>query len=335
MTTGAEGSGNVHSLFNRQHPLESLSRFASNLACCWEAGIAIDKSLETTLKTLSSVPDYSDLAADALDRCKSGAPVWRSLSAFESHLPSFFVPVIRYGEENGRLGEALHYLESHCQIMAEPLKQTRNMWQIALTILVLGFGLNVVTRLLLAPSISVLVETAISVGIAVLAYRSRNMPIVRQVVSRLRLAIPVFGEVEKNLSLSRFFHVLNLIYSTADKERVENMLNSAGEAIDNVVLRQDLLQTVEVVHQGGDLGAAFARPAYLTESQKSVIVAAEFAGSLEEAFVQIADHTAADAEGRIVEIGVFYYRVFVPLAALGIVGMIVSLVSTVVSALAR
>lgn len=147
----------------------------------------------------------------------------------------------------------------------------------------------------------------------------------------MRLSFPTFGHVEKLLSINRFFHVLNLMYVTGGNKRVEDMLEAAGKAVSNVVLRADLMQTVAVIKSGGDLGSAFSKPAWLDAQHKSTIAAGEHSGSLEKTFQQIAQQTDAEAKFAVDAIGQIYYRVFIPLAALSIVSMIVVVVRTLTS----
>ena len=82
------------------------------------------------------------------------------------------------------------------------------------------------------------------------------------------LALPWIGTIVRDLSVNRFFHAMNMLYSTGGI-RVEAMIRQAAACVDNHVARADFLRAAEVIESGGTIAAAFAVPVMIPKEYKS------------------------------------------------------------------
>jgi type IV pilus assembly protein PilC len=319
--------------FVRKIPLERVSVFAGNLATCLSAGIAIPKALRTGARTFSR-GDLKDLIEDAADRVEAGMEFAEALEPIEPRLPAYFLPVVRCGEQSGLLDEALRYLERHCAMLAEPARKLRNTWLCPLVIFVIGWVVGLIARLFFASPIDFLGFLVRSVftygGIVILLLFVYSTPQGRVFLDRIKLSIPLFGPVERDTAINRFFHVLNLLYSTGGM-RVEAMIELAAATVANSVVRRDLLRSAEVIEKGGSISDAFAKPEMVADEHKAIIQVGEESGSLEAAFDTVSRVTAEAVDWRLTVFKQLFYRLFMPPIVLSIVITLASLVRTLMS----
>lgn len=319
-------------LFVRKIPLRLVSVFSGNLATCLSAGVAIPTALRTAGRTFSNV-ELKTLIEDAADRTEKGTAFSEAIEPLRRRLPKYFLPAVQCGEQSGRLDETLRYLERHCAMLAEPERKIRNTWLVPLVIFALGWIVGLIVRFLFSPASALLAYVVRAVftygGIVVLGLFLYSTPQGRLLVDRVKLQIPLFGRVSRDLAINRFFHVFNLLYATGGK-RVEEMIEMACQTVANAAVRRDLMAAATVITEGGSISDGFAKPEMIEQEHKEMIMVGEEAGRLEEAFDRISQATAEAVEHRLNIFNQLFYRIFMPLMMLSLVITIVSLVRVLV-----
>ncbi len=315
----------------RRIPLEELSRFAGNLATCLVAGINVPESLRTSTR-LSPGALLSRIAHAGAERAESGEELSDALEPDARHFPPFFIPVIRCGERTGRLDEALRYLERHCLLLVRPTRAMRNVWLYPLVIVVFGSIVKMSAYVVLAPvtlTLAYVARTAITYGtVALVLWFFLAVPWARLILDRVKLLLPVIGQVERELAVNRFFHAFNMLYSTGGM-RVEAMIKLALQAVGNSVVRDDLSRAVRVIQSGGTVTEAFSAPDTLTHDQRRTIAAGEQGGKLEEAFATISRATAESVEHRLKTFNEIALRMVALVVVFSIAGTLMFLMFTV------
>ena len=226
-------------------PLERLSLLCHNVATCLSAGLGVPASLRASVRSSSAGP-LRGIVEAAAESTASGTELSEALEPNRDRFPRFFVPVIRCGEQSGRLDEAFRYLAQHCHLMARPSSLARNIWLLPLAILV-GFSLvGLVITAVVAPIWVALAHAGQELGryavLAAVVAVVLFVPEVRAVVDRVKLAIPVVGAIERDLAVNRFFHALHLVYATGGM-RVEAMIRLAMMSVAStaIIPMQDVL----------------------------------------------------------------------------------------------
>jgi type II secretory pathway component PulF len=314
----------------RRVPLEQVSRFAGNLATCLEAGMGVPQSLRTSTGASTAVlPNIAQAAAEGV---ASGDELSDALEPYADRFPPFFIPVIRCGERVGRLDEALRYLERHCMLLVGPTRAMRNTWLYPLVIVVFGSIFKLAAYAVLAPlaqTLAYLGRTAVAYGIvAAVLWFFLAAPQAKLILDHAKLLLPIIGQVERELALNRFFHSLNMLYSTGGM-RVEAMIKLAARAVGNIVVRDDLLRAARVIEAGGSITDAFAAPKTLTEDQRATVAAGDEAGKLEEAFATISRQTGESVQHRLRTFNEVSLRIVAFVVVFSIAGTLMSLIMTV------
>ena len=285
-------------------PYKKLASFSFDLATCAESSADMVRGLELCLKPMRDTA-IGQRWSGAVEAVRGGSSLADALSPAEPLLPPFFLPVIRAGEQSGRLGEALRFLERHCSLLAGPALALRNVWLFPVVILSCGSVMQFLLHLMMGSvgqAFSILfremlgwLQLAIMVAIVLLTP-------VRYFFDQLRLSLPFIGPLEREIALHRFFRVLALVYCVGE-HRVEQMVRTAAQTVSNHAARVELLKAAKAIEQQATIPEAFGRVTLLTPQEQSAIEVAEMSGVLEEAFDRISNETGECmiAKLRIVE----------------------------------
>jgi type II secretory pathway component PulF len=284
-------------LFPAKISLEKLTVFCGNLATCLAAGLDVPTSLRTGQAAGNAT--LRRVAERAARETAKGASLADALESSSDCFPAFFVPVIRCGEQSGRIDETLRYLERHCRLLAGPARSMRNTWLMPLCIMLAGSAVCAIGYALLAPlaaTVNYVVRTLTFYSLLAAAiWCILYLPAVRPIVDGLRLVIPGVGQAERDLAINRFFHAMSLLYSTGGL-RVERMIRLAADSAGNAVLRVRYLPAAAVIEAGGTISEAFRAVSGLPADYTALVVAGEEAGKLETAFDTVSRRAGEAAE---------------------------------------
>lgn len=313
--------------FGRKITLEQLSLFSGNLATCISAGLDIPSSLATCRRSSPS-PLLREILTAAASQTTQGMTLFDALKPHKPCFPAFFLPVVRCGEESGHLDGALRYLESHCRLLAGPIRTMRNTWLVPLCLMLGGTAISIAAYLLLAPraiAIQFIVDsvrfyTVVAIAIWAVFY----VPPCRTLADYARLALPVIGPAERELTMNRFFHAMNLLYSTGGR-RVEGMIRLAADSAENSALHTDFLRAAEAIESGRTIGDAFAAVSSLPFPYKTVIVAGDEAGKLEDAFGEICRESGESVLTLLAGFQSVFFRIVALTVILSVTGTFYSL----------
>lgn len=301
----------VSSLLGPKLTLEQLSHFSGNLATCIAAGLDIPKSLSTCGRTSPS-PTLRDIVTAAAKQTAQGMKLFDALTPFAACFPSFFLPAVRCGEESGHLDQTLRYLESHCRLLVGPARTMRDMWFVPLCLTLAGTTFCTVAYCLMAPwgmTVDFIIDwLKFYAGIAIVVAAVIYIPPLRDLADNLRLAVPVIGPAERELAVNRFFHAMNLLYTTGGR-RVEEMIRLAADSAGNIALRADFLRAAAVIESGGTIGDAFSAVARLPLHYKAAVVAGDEAGKLEDALDSICRQSGELAISLLAGFQQLYFRI--------------------------
>lgn len=276
-------------------PYEALSRFCSSLATCLEAGVGMDRSVESSVSMLAPtrLAAFTDGMTQAV---QTGTPLSEAMSVAERALPAFFLPMLQAGEETGRLDDALRYLEHHCLLLAGPARALRNLWLAPLIIAIAGTAIQLAIYFSYAPwsvSFAFLFACLRSYALlAIIAWISVSSP-VRPLLDRIAVVLPGFRFIAREIANNRFFHAMSMLYAAAG-HGVDEMIRLSAKTVRNRTLYADFLLVAAGIERRESIPAAFEQSKYLPRDAKDWIESGDLAGTLERCFERISKE-AADA----------------------------------------
>ena len=299
-----------HNLLARPIPLERLAQFCMNLGVCLRAGMDVPASLKTC--TRSSVDsELGQIIERAAERTAAGMSLADALEDERQRFPAFFLPVLRCGEQSGREEETLAYLERHCRLLVEPARAMRNTWLAPLAIMLVGTAVCAAAHLMLASlgdALAYLAQAAKFYGtVAAILAIFVWVPQAKWIADALKLLLPAIGQAERELAMSRFFHAMNLLYSTGG-QGVERMIRLAAESADNSILRWDYLRAAAAIERGDTISEAFSVPRTIPADVKAMIDVGDEAGKLEDAFDAVSRTLDESVRRRLLVFQQFFFR---------------------------
>ena len=280
---------------------DRLARFAGNLAIGVDSAVSMPKALSMALRSLRGMATESRLN-EPVRQVKRGATVADALDAAQGLFPPFVIASIRAGEETGRLGEALRFVERHCDMLAGPAKALRNTWFIPLCLFLAGDIVCISIAWTLGSAQEALsfawgslwgwARFTTLVGILLL-------PALRPWLDRARLAVPFLGRVERDIARHRFFRIMSLLWGVSGAP-VDEVIKLAAGTVPNRAAREDLMRAATGIRRKMTVAEAFELPqTVLDQDEQNWIAGGELAGTLEETFDRLADTSAESLETQL------------------------------------
>jgi len=315
------------SIISPKITLGQLSLFSGNLATCVAAGLDIPKSLDTCQRSSPS-PMLREILRLAAKRTAGGLALFAALEPHKDCFPAFFLPVLRCGEESGHLDRTLRYLEGHCRLLVGPARTMRNTWLVPLCLMLGGTAISVVAYWVLAPwaiAVGFTVDSLKFFAVAgVAVWAVFHVRPCRALAEYARLFLPVIGPAERELTMNRFFHAMNLLYSAGGR-RVEEMIRLAADSAENSVLRADFLRASDAIESGGTIGEAFSAVEHIPFHYKTTIAAGDVAGKLETAFDMICRESGELVVSLLAGFQSLFFRIVALAVMLSVIGTIYEL----------
>lgn len=303
---------------------QKLARWSHNLAMGLGAGIDLRQAVRTSSGELLTSFSEFHLVVDEIDR---GSPLSEALLPVAHRLPSFFLPVIRCGEQTGRLEETLLFLARHCEQLDRPQQALRELWLAPLAVYFGGQCLVFVAQFFLGTwrglgfATEQLIVSIGSAAALVLLWRFTPLPLL---LDQVRLWIPGLADCERELAISRFLHVLSL-FENAGGQRVEQMWRRACEAVSNEWLRRDLLRAGHPWQPGRTLTDTLRSASPFRPLECDELQIGEESGLLAEVAERVAKRTEETAIARLHMIAAIVHRITFGLILFSVVQVVVSL----------
>jgi type II secretory pathway component PulF len=133
------------------------------------------------------------------------------------------------------------------------------------------------------------------------------VPQLKLMLEALKLLLPAVGQAERELAMSRFFHAMNLLYSTGGQP-VERMIRLSADSADNFILRWDYLRAATAIERGETIGEAFAAPRTIPDDIKHMVATAEEAGKLGDAFDSVSRSLDDSVQHRLLAFQQLFLR---------------------------
>jgi type IV pilus assembly protein PilC len=184
-------------------------------------------------------------ARRAAEEVEQGNPISDGLARSNQSFPHFVIPVIRAGEQSGRLAEAFALIHEHGRRLQPTLKLVRNTWLYPLVCIVFGwvaragllvaFGFGAVAWLFVRDLFLSLTPTVLIVW---LLMRTRWS---RVIIDHCLLQLPLVRDTIIRFSVALFFATLRLGYDAGGLS-VLSAFDLALDTVRNSAVRKDLFK---------------------------------------------------------------------------------------------
>ena len=307
--------------------LKQLEEFSYSMAKCLSSGIGVAKSLE--LSGLSSESkSLRRCVRQAIGHVNEGATLSGALGTCKKIWPHFFVPVIRCGEESGRIVEAFNYLCDYCRKLIPAAEIVRKTWLYPVVLIIFGWsvrcGLYLVFDSVQRAGMFFL-DTFVKFGVVVAVVAVfLQLDIVKTVVDLIQLQLPFIREAMVDFSTDLFFRTFNLMYRTGGIHMAK-MVEMASQTLGNSVVRKDFMRSYNKLLAGGSVQDGFAGSKLLKDVYKKEIAVGSLSGELDRSLDTITRISSQTLTFRLTIFTNIFCRIISYTVAMGIVATILAL----------
>lgn len=291
--------------------LKEVLNFAFHLSTLLDAGVP----LVTALRELAQDEEKANIKKvvdDIRFRVESGSSLKDALSAHTGSFSKLFTAIVGAGENTGKLSGSLKELAAllSWQIeLAGKVKEAATYPIILFTVMVgvvtllvvkmiptfepifkdMGVDLPLPTQIVLGVSHAVRQQWYIIIGAVILSvffYKFYNStPSGKYQIDSVKLKLPLFGDLLRKVSLSRFCHTFAL--GLRSGVNILTALDFAAEVVGNSRLRRSVLKARDSVNVGEKIGASFKESGEFPPLVVRMISVGEQSGSLTQTLEKV------------------------------------------------
>lgn len=286
--------------------------FSRQLATLFEAQIPIVESLRTVTSETSNVT-FREAAAQILDDVSGGIALSNALARHPSIFSSFYIQLVRSGEESGKLQEVFSYIADYTERSYYLTTKARNALMYPAFVTVTFFGVIVVMLVAVVPrllgifeetgqaipwytqailGLSIFLRTfGLFILIALVAgafflWRWAQREIGRSYFHRLQISLPILGAIFQKLYMARFADNLHTLIIGGIP--IIRALAISGDVVGNMVYQRAINNAAESVKGGGSISDAFEKNSDIPPLVTQMIRIGEASGKLDFILAKIA-----------------------------------------------
>jgi general secretion pathway protein F len=332
-----------------------LARFIKEMATLLKADLPIDQIMKIMLSQSLPAPMRA-VATGVSASLSEGLPLSEGLANHANALPAYSVSLIRAGEARGNLAEAMHEVSTLLERQLLLRNKVRSALIYPALMAATATAVFAIVVMYLVPSLMPLFRDAgvsppmaltIADGIATSIAKNWQFvliaficamvggrgllksPAVRTLLDHVRLAIPVFGPVNRNASFAIFARTLGTLLRSG--VAVVPALKATADTASNSVLASSLRTVSERVHEGEQLSAALEKTGQMPALAVRFVSVGESASRLDHMLLQLADVLENETELKIDRAMVLLTPVLTITIGVLVGGLILSVMQAILS----
>ena len=311
------------SLFKGKVKLKDITNFTRQLSDLLESGLTIVKALDV-LHQQTENRRLKEIILDIRDYCMDGNPLSSALSRHSRIFSNLFTSMVASGEAGGALGIMLMRIADFNDRQLEIETKVRSALAYPILMSIVGFITILVLLTFVIPKMMTLfgdlgqnlpLPTLILIRInrilthywwmviAVIAsifflisrvYRTKEG---RISFDRIKLNIPIIGNLTKKIEIARFARTLATLLNNGVP--ILEALRIVGETIDNAVIKEEIRKAASAVKEGSNVAGGFAKSKIMPVLVINMMAVGEEGGQLEKALFKVAQGYERESDSAI------------------------------------
>jgi len=289
-----------------------LINFCFHLEQLVGAGVPLVESLIDLRDSIES-PRFREILSGVIESIQGGERLSQALGQYPQIFNPVFSSLIRAGEETGKLSEVLRSLIDNLKWedeLAEHMKKIIMYPAFVGSIVVMvtfflmiylvpqmvsfirnmGQEIPLQTRILMGVSAFfvdywwaiITVPVILAAGVS---FAAKTNPAARYQLDRVKLRIPVAGEIMRKIILSRFASIFALMYSSGIT--ILDAIRSSEETAGNLVIREGLKLAGQQIGEGKNVTTAFQDVGLFPPLVVRMLRVGESTGALDKALLNV------------------------------------------------
>lgn len=292
-------------LFGTRVRHKDIVIFSRQLATLFEARIPVVEALKT-LMSEAEKPAMRQVIAEILDDVAGGMSLSQAMGKHPQAFSSFYVNLVRSGEESGKLQDIFTYLADYVERSYYLASKARNSMIYPAFVLLAFTGVLVVMLVVVFPRlISIFEETGqevpvytqaiiflslflrrwgilvllFLVGAGVMLWRWSATAPGKLFFHRLQISIPIIGQLYRKLFMARLTDNLQTLIMGGIP--IVRALSITADVVGNVVYQTAVLRAIESIKGGSTISAAFEQTPEIPQLVTQMIRIGEQSGRLD------------------------------------------------------
>jgi len=324
----------------------SLIDFFTQMNVQLKAGVPLIQSLEVAVEECEN--HRFKLILDSIHRnVLAGSLFYEALEKYPEAFPAHVVSLVRAGEMSGRLPETFKDLRDYYEWLDKVINDVRQASIYPAIVLgivstfVLGLFTFVIPKfmeLMRVARVQVPPITQFIFGLSEFAkqtwwiwicsgiglvvfikFANRISPAFAEFIDGIKLKIPLLGEINKMIALSRFAHNLAIMYRAGIP--ILQALRLCAGLVGNAVVEKAVRGVESTVTAGETIGDSMRRHKVFTSILRRMVVLGEVTGKLDESLEYVSQYYNEMIPRKIKRLFAFIEPA-VMLCLIGIVGMV-------------
>lgn len=290
-----------------------LVLFTQELATLLRAGLPLDRAL-ATIADLAPEGPKKRLVSRTLESIRGGASYADALERHQHMLPGFYIGMVRAGEAGGNLGPVLERLASFLEQAGSVRESVRSALYYPVIVLVVAGVTLAILLIAVVPEFRAILEStgtpvptstriviaageglkdawwALAGAVVLLAaaiHLYTGRPVGRLRWDRLKLRLPLLGEILLKVEVARFSRTLSTLL--ANGVTILSAVSIAGNTIENRCLAETVKGVTPHLKRGAGLATALADRKAYPELALQLVEIGEESGELEGMLARVAE----------------------------------------------
>jgi type IV pilus assembly protein PilC len=303
---------------------KDIVMFTRQLATLVEADMPLSEGLRTLAKQMEK-PSFRKVIGDISDNVEGGSSLSGALAEYPKLFSSFYIKLVRSGELSGKLHDSLMYLADYLErsqainskikgALAYPAFVVFAMVIVTMILMIYVLpqllaifkesgvtDLPITTKILIASTNFFnnhvfLILTAM-IGGSVSFWRYISTAKGKEWFDSVKIQVPVFGRILKNLYLARMAESLSTLIKSGIS--ILDGIKITSDLIDNHNFQQLLLEAEESVRGGGTISETFGKYHEIPPLMTSMVAIGERTGKLDYMLGHISKFYRSESENDI------------------------------------
>jgi len=314
--------GSVVRLLRGVRPAE-VSVMTRQLSTLLGAGVPLIGSLESLVAQITN-PTFKKIMAQVKDSVNEGNSLALSLSQHPKVFPSIYVNMVQSGEASGSLDVVMDRLADfgeHQQALRSRFKAAlaypifMSIVAIIVLFVLVTFIVPNITSVFAEMRQTLPLPTVVLIGVSdfllsfwwviVLALfcaililrRIGRRPRGRYLRDRLKLRIPVVGQLNQKIALGRFARTLGSLLQSGVS--LISALQIVSRIVDNVLIQEVIEKAGDEIQKGQSLAGSLSKSPWFSSMAVQMIAVGEQSGDLEGMLYKIAESQEREVESQI------------------------------------
>ena len=310
----------------RYKPLKiaELVAFSRQLSSMLSAGLDLSLSLKMLYERTEKKKKYLKfIEARLFEEIQKGESLAGAMQNLDNTFPSLYISMVKSGELNGKIDEALTTLADYFEKEHKQRNQIKSAMSYPIIVLVICILVVILMSVVVLPRMAAMIPegtalplpTAILLGLKdfvvdqwfvvliivfarfVIIPIIKRIPKVAEITGKAVTRLPVIGRLTKMLYTATFARSLSTLYATGIP--LLDAIAMGAEIVNNKYIEVKIREAVIAIRKGSSIAEAFALVDAFDPMLMTMTFVGEQSGTLDDILIQTAQYFEEEAQGAL------------------------------------